>query len=332
MGRHAAPLPQVPSGFHLGRKAPGVSLKATAAILLLSTRKRMAARPTRSPTERRQDIPRCTAPRPGGLGHTLPGHTRSVGSGTTTTKMVARRSRAAAMEANEAEAEAPPAAAGPSDGEEEEEAAAGSDGGDEAPEEVTFESARVAAEEERRLAGERARREKAILKEKRRRREELFKEQKKRKLLPEKVLEELASTTQERNQQCDALENAQDVEDDSETEDEDTKEVSEEEATTTRFQENYVAVRLKDQDTINRQQQEARNFVQKLLYGQGSNRTTANQYFSIENKKRAVKKAAVQFVSNSWGKCSYCSFVLVQRAPWFTWQGAIKNIESALVQ
>uniref|UniRef100_A0A6J0U0V9 U3 small nucleolar RNA-associated protein NOL7 isoform X1 n=1 Tax=Pogona vitticeps TaxID=103695 RepID=A0A6J0U0V9_9SAUR len=214
--------------------------------------------------------------------------------------MVARRTRAAAK-ADEAaagggEGEAVPAAVSSSEGEE-----AGGD--EEAPEEVTFESARVAAEEARRSAGERARREKAILKEKRRQREELFKEQKKRKLLPENVLEELASSTQEsRNQPCDTPENdkSQDVEGESETEH--TKEEEEEETVATRLQENYMAVRLKDRDLTNKQQQVAKNFVQRLLYGAGSNRTTANQYFSVENKKRAVKKAAVQFVSNSWGK------------------------------
>ncbi|XP_053106823.1 nucleolar protein 7 [Hemicordylus capensis] len=179
---------------------------------------------------------------------------------------------------------------------------------DDAPEEVTFESARVAAEDARRLAGERARREKAILKEKRRHREELFKEQKKRKLLPENVLEELASSTKNsyyflsENKPSDTPEQDQDVQSESENERaEHTVEDSEEEILGTKLQESYRAVRLKDQD-LNRQQQAAKEFVQRHLYGAGSNRTTANEFFSVGNKKRAVKKAAFQFVNSSWGK------------------------------
>ncbi|XP_066481049.1 U3 small nucleolar RNA-associated protein NOL7 [Tiliqua scincoides] len=174
---------------------------------------------------------------------------------------------------------------------------------DGAPEEVTFESARAAAEETRRLAGERARREKAILKEKRRRREELFKEQKKRKLLPENILEELASSVQNnKNQPSNRPVQGQNVEDKSESEiEEHANEDNEEELLATRLQESYMAVRLKDQDFITRQQQTAKDFVQRHLYGAGSNRTTANNYFSVENKRSAVKKAAVQFVNRSWG-------------------------------
>ncbi|KAH0617898.1 hypothetical protein JD844_016617 [Phrynosoma platyrhinos] len=63
-----------------------------------------------------------------------------------------------------------------------------------------------------------------------------------------------------------------------------------------------MAVRLKDRSLTNRQQQAAKDFIQRHLYGASSNRTTANQYFSVENKKSKVKKAAVQFVNNSWGE------------------------------
>ncbi|XP_063155007.1 nucleolar protein 7 [Candoia aspera] len=172
---------------------------------------------------------------------------------------------------------------------------------DEAPEEVTFERAREAAAEERRLAGERVRREKARLKEKRRHREELFKEQKKRKLLPENVLEELASTQNSTNQTSDALEQDHNVENGVENH-EDSEKDSEEEILATRCPQNYMAVRLKDQDLTNRQQQEAKDFIQRQLYGASCHRTTANQYFSVGNKKNAVKKAAIQFVNKSWGK------------------------------
>ncbi|XP_060134214.1 nucleolar protein 7 [Zootoca vivipara] len=212
------------------------------------------------------------------------------------------------------EAEAAAAAAASSEEDEE---------SDEAPEEVTFESARAAAEEARRLAGERARREKATLKEKRRRKEELFKEQKKRKLLPENVLEELASSTQtSKNLPSSMQEQGQNVEDDSESENgqKDTEEDSDEILATRsalvrkvtlqrtkchfiiRLQESYAAVQLKDQDLTNKQQEVAKAFLQKHLYGRGCHRTTANQYFSVENKKSAVKRAAIQFVNKSWGE------------------------------
>ncbi|XP_013920743.1 PREDICTED: nucleolar protein 7 [Thamnophis sirtalis] len=170
---------------------------------------------------------------------------------------------------------------------------------DEAPEEVTFERAREAAAEERRLAGERARREKAILKEKRRHREELFKEQKKRKLLPENVLEELASTQNSTNSTSEDQD--QNVEDEVENQDDSEKE-SEEDILATRCPPNYMAVRLEDQELTDQQQQDAKNFIQKHLYGASCNRTTANQYFSVGNKKNAVKRAAIQFVNKSWGK------------------------------
>ncbi|XP_034285115.1 nucleolar protein 7 [Pantherophis guttatus] len=200
--------------------------------------------------------------------------------------MEARSGGAKAMEQREA---AVMAAAAFSDEEE----------SDEAPEEVTFERAREAAAEERRLAGERARREKATLKEKRRHREELFKEQKKRKLLPENVLEELASTQNSTNSTSE--EQDQNVEDEVENE-EDSEKDSEEEMLATRCPPNYMAVRLEDQELTNRQQQDAKDFIQNHLYGASGNRTTANQYFSVENKKNAVKKAAIQFVNKSWGK------------------------------
>ncbi|KAG8133354.1 hypothetical protein E2320_011148 [Naja naja] len=268
--------------------------------------------------------------------------------------------RSGGAEAGEPREAAVMAAAAFSDGEE----------SDEAPEEVTFERAREAAAEERRLTGERARREKAILKEKRRHREELFKEQKhveineqgfvlmksyqniaivplsvpdtilkcpsseldlieddKRKLLPENVLEELASTQTSINSTTD--EQDQNVEDEVENQDDSEKD-SEEEILATRCPPNYMAVRLKDQELSSQQQQEAKDFIQKHLYGASCNRTTgkgvlhnelrkyidcvtiviqlnplvipANQYFSVENKKNAVKKAAIQFVNRSWGK------------------------------
>uniref|UniRef100_A0A670IRU7 Nucleolar protein 7 n=1 Tax=Podarcis muralis TaxID=64176 RepID=A0A670IRU7_PODMU len=71
-----------------------------------------------------------------------------------------------------------------------------------------------------------------------------------------------------------------------------------------RLQESYMAVQLKDQDLTNKQQQVAKDFLQKHLYGRGCHRTTANQYFSVGNKRSDVKKAAFQFVNKSWGNNS----------------------------
>ncbi|XP_025902852.1 nucleolar protein 7 [Nothoprocta perdicaria] len=48
-------------------------------------------------------------------------------------------------------------------------------------------------------------------------------------------------------------------------------------------------------------QQTAQAFLYKHLYGPGSNRVDANEFFSLENKKNPVKKAAVQFVDKTWG-------------------------------
>uniref|UniRef100_A0A670XNH6 Nucleolar protein 7 n=1 Tax=Pseudonaja textilis TaxID=8673 RepID=A0A670XNH6_PSETE len=180
--------------------------------------------------------------------------------------------RSGSPEAGEPREAAVMASAAFSDGEE----------SDEAPEEVTFERAREAAAEERRLAVERACREKAILKEKRRHREELFKEQKKRKLLPENVLEELASTQNSINSTTD--EQDQNVEDEVENQDDSEKD-SEEEILATRCPPNYMAVRLKDQELTNRQQQEAKDFIKKHLYGPSCNRTTGKGVLHNEPRK-----------------------------------------------
>lgn len=90
---------------------------------------------------------------------------------------------------------------------------------------------------------------------------------------------------------------------------------------------NYIAVHLKDENLTGLHQQTAKDFIHSQLYGPGTNRTsgrqfslglhldlsvlifvinvyliTANEFFSIANKKDSVKKAAVQFVDKSWGK------------------------------
>ncbi|NXL88739.1 NOL7 protein, partial [Alectura lathami] len=69
----------------------------------------------------------------------------------------------------------------------------------------------------------------------------------------------------------------------------------------TRSKGNYVAVHLKDQNLTGLHEQTAKDFLYSHLYGPGTNRTSANEFFSIANKKNPVKKAAVQFVDKSWG-------------------------------
>uniref|UniRef100_A0A8C8R4Q8 Nucleolar protein 7 n=1 Tax=Pelusios castaneus TaxID=367368 RepID=A0A8C8R4Q8_9SAUR len=184
------------------------------------------------------------------------------------------------------------------------EAATASSGDDEAPEEVTFERAKAAAETERRRAGETARRDKALLKERRRRREELFKEQKKRKLLPENILEELTSGPRIDNDKLpNPTKEGEDVGDGSENKNEGNKRRrnKRKKPLAVRRKGRYMAVRLKDQDLTSQHQELAKDFVQNHLYGPGTNRITANQFFSFANKKSPVKKAAVQFVNKSWG-------------------------------
>ncbi|KAK4826846.1 hypothetical protein QYF61_011714 [Mycteria americana] len=64
---------------------------------------------------------------------------------------------------------------------------------------------------------------------------------------------------------------------------------------------NYTAVCLKDQSLTGLHQQLAKDFLNTQLYGPDTNRAQANEFFSLENKKNPVKKAAVQFVDISWG-------------------------------
>uniref|UniRef100_A0A8C3KA63 Nucleolar protein 7 n=1 Tax=Calidris pygmaea TaxID=425635 RepID=A0A8C3KA63_9CHAR len=150
---------------------------------------------------------------------------------------------------------------------------------DEAPEEVSFGAAREAAEAERKH--------RELLKEKRRRRQELFVEQKRRKLLPEAVLQELTAAPGAGKQGEGQVQ----------------KRVKKHKRRKgARPKGNYTAVRLKDQSLTGLHQQLAKDFLNTQLYGPDTNRVQANEFFSLENKKDPVKKAAVQFVDKSWGK------------------------------
>ncbi|XP_062425908.1 nucleolar protein 7 isoform X2 [Rhea pennata] len=170
---------------------------------------------------------------------------------------------------------------------------------DEAPEEVSFGVARAAAETERKIAGEAARRHRELLKEKRRRREELFKEQKRKKLLPEAVLQELAAAPPGRQNEvthaADKDEHPEDHGSEKQSKGHVPGQLKKDKPRGTRSKGNYIAVHLKDQSLTGLHQQTAKDFLHTHLYG------PANEFFSLENKKNPVKKAAVQFVDKSWG-------------------------------
>ncbi|CAM4591790.1 unnamed protein product [Lepidochelys kempii] len=146
-------------------------------------------------------------------------------------------------------------------------------------------------------------RDRELLKEKRRQREELFKEQKKRKLLPENVLEELTSGAQINNNNLSDTTKQGENRNESENKNEErnTGQDNRGNKRVVRFKGNYMAVCLKDQDLTSQHQKMAKDFIQSHLYGPGTNRTTANQFFSFVNKKSPLKKAAVQFVNKYWG-------------------------------
>ncbi|XP_040441463.1 nucleolar protein 7 [Falco naumanni] len=178
---------------------------------------------------------------------------------------------------------------------------------DEAPEEVAFGAAREAAQAERKRVGEAARRHRELLKEKRRRRQELFAEQKKRKLLPEAVLQELAAAAPPAgpDEQAAAAERGKQSGGGAVKQRQgqvQRRVKKEKQGKGARSKGNYTAVRLKDQSFTGLHQQLALDFVKAQLYGPHANRAQANEFFSLENKKKPVKSAAVQFVDKSWGQ------------------------------
>ncbi|KAM9667049.1 U3 small nucleolar RNA-associated protein NOL7 isoform 1-T1 [Trichechus inunguis] len=183
---------------------------------------------------------------------------------------------------------------------------------DEAPEELTFASAQAEAREEERRVRETARRDKILLKEKRKRREELFIEQKKRKLLPDAVLEKLTTTSQtnikkspgklkegtthQSNLSVDLQKKHEGHDKGS-----DSKKAGTQKVQPGSQNKSYVALRLKDQDLRDARQQAAKAFIQNSLYGPGTNRMTVNKFLSLANKRLPVKRAAAQFLNNTWG-------------------------------
>uniref|UniRef100_A0A452UUL4 Nucleolar protein 7 n=1 Tax=Ursus maritimus TaxID=29073 RepID=A0A452UUL4_URSMA len=148
-------------------------------------------------------------------------------------------------------------------------------------------------------------RDKTLLKEKRKRREELFIEQKKRKLLPDNILEKLTTAgptiikkPSGKLKEANLQKKKEDYEKGS-----DSKNAKEKVQKVQSVGQNksYLALRLKDQDLRDSRQEAAKAFIQNSLYGPGTNRTTVNKFLSLENKRLPVKKAAAQFLNNSWG-------------------------------
>ncbi|XP_040823625.1 nucleolar protein 7 isoform X2 [Ochotona curzoniae] len=174
---------------------------------------------------------------------------------------------------------------------------------DEAPDELTFANAQAEAREEERRVRESARRDKALLKERRKRREELFIEQKKRKLLPDAILEQLAAAPQATVKKLPGKQkeaNLQKKKEEREKES-DSKKVKVQKIQSASQNKSYVALRLKDQELRDARQQAAKAFLQQALYGPGTRRTTVNKFLSLDNKRSAVKKAAAQFLNDTWG-------------------------------
>ncbi|KAM9636909.1 U3 small nucleolar RNA-associated protein NOL7 [Morphnus guianensis] len=177
---------------------------------------------------------------------------------------------------------------------------------DEAPEEVSFGVAKEAAETERKLVGEAVRRHRELLREKRRRRQELFTEQKKRKLLPEALLQELAAAPTDRGEgQAAAADRGKHRGGGAAKQRQGRAQrrvKKDKQRKSARSKGNYTAVCLKDQSITGLHQELAKDFLNTHLYGPDANRAQANDFFSLENKKNPVKKAAVQFVDKSWGQ------------------------------
>ncbi|XP_055262850.1 nucleolar protein 7 [Moschus berezovskii] len=173
---------------------------------------------------------------------------------------------------------------------------------DEAPEELTFASAQAEAKEEERRVRETVRRDRALLKEKRKRREELFIEQKKRKLLPDTILEKLTTASQTSVKKSPGKLKEVNLQKKNEGEKgSDSKKTKVQKVQTVGQNKSYKAVRLKDQDLRDSRQEAAKAFIQNCLYGPGTNRTTVNKFLSLENKRLPMKKAAAQFLNNTWG-------------------------------
>ncbi|XP_015710230.2 nucleolar protein 7, partial [Coturnix japonica] len=198
---------------------------------------------------------------------------------------------------------------------------------EEPPEELSFGHGQARRPRREKLVGEAARRHRELLKEKRRRRQELFTEQKRREAAARALLQELAAAPPARADEPSppaAPDNDPEGESAEQSETDIPRQVKKDKAGGTRTKGNYIAVRLKDENIAGLHQQTAKDFIHSQLYGPGTNRTSANEFFSIANKKGSVKKAAVQFVDKSWG------LEKKERATKFTKYWVAKKVTCAL--
>uniref|UniRef100_A0A3B5MQN9 Nucleolar protein 7 n=1 Tax=Xiphophorus couchianus TaxID=32473 RepID=A0A3B5MQN9_9TELE len=140
---------------------------------------------------------------------------------------------------------------------------------DEAPEEVTFEDSKARAVESLKLALDTARREKELLKEKRRKRQEFFQEQKVCLTFFSCIIN--ISFLYKLGANFYAITGS------------------------------YTVSTVTDRGQSDYQRQAAEDFIQSRLYGPGSCRSSNNEMLSLQNKTRADKSAAVQFVKKDWG-------------------------------
>ncbi|XP_027876110.1 nucleolar protein 7 [Xiphophorus couchianus] len=159
---------------------------------------------------------------------------------------------------------------------------------DEAPEEVTFEDSKARAVESLKLALDTARREKELLKEKRRKRQEFFQEQKKKKLLSADLLEEIDSVPSKKQKQAE------------DKDEEEEKRKTKKPTGVRNLKGSYTVSTVTDRGQSDYQRQAAEDFIQSRLYGPGSCRSSNNEMLSLQNKTRADKSAAVQFVKKDW--------------------------------
>lgn len=126
---------------------------------------------------------------------------------------------------------------------------------------------------------------------------------KKRKLLPDTILEKLTTASQTSVKKSPGKLKEVNLQKKNEEREKgsDSKKAKVQKVQTVGQNKSYMAVRLKDQDLRDSRQEAAKAFIQNCLYGPGTNRTTVNKFLSLENKRLPMKKAAAQFLNNTWG-------------------------------
>ncbi|XP_061432219.1 nucleolar protein 7 [Lethenteron reissneri] len=176
-----------------------------------------------------------------------------------------------------------------------------------APEEISQGVARDRAMRSLKEAEDSRKKEKADVKEKRRHKHELYKEQKKRKMLSEDILKAVdeAKSRKAAGPTKAKLSGHHDNDDDDDDEEQESGKEEEESAPAVENRKKpkrgsscYRVVRLRDEGLGAQKREEAQSFLQQRLYGQGRQRVSANEFFSLRNKTGACKKPALQFVKD----------------------------------